>query len=135
MKNYHIVSRIAIYLLAVVMISFGIYHFQHARELVVYIPSSLPGGILWVYLVGAAFILVAVSFVTNRMVKTSAYLLAIMLFIFILTLHLPNYLNAGDKEMKAMALVNILKDTAIAGFALHIAAGAHHQKLHLEESD
>lgn len=48
MKNYHIVSRIAIYLLAVVMISFGIYHFQHARELVVYIPSSLPGGIMWV---------------------------------------------------------------------------------------
>jgi hypothetical protein len=37
--------------------------------------------------------------------------------------------------MKALALVNILKDTAIAGFALHIAAGAHHQKLHLEESD
>ena len=64
MKNYHIVSRIAIYLLAVVMISFGIYHFQHARELVVYIPSFLPGGLLWVYLVGAAFILVAISFVT-----------------------------------------------------------------------
>ena len=26
-------------------------------------------------------------------------------------------------------------DTAIVGFALHIAAGAHHQKLHLEDSD
>lgn len=54
---------------------------------------------------------------------------------FILTLHVPNYLNAGDKEMKAMAFVNLLKDTAIAGFALHIAAGAHHQKLHMEQSD
>lgn len=135
MKNYHIVSRIAICLLAVVMISFGIYHFQHARELVVYIPSFLPGGLLWVYLVGAAFILVAISFVTNRMVKAAAYFLAIMLFVFILTIHLPNYLDTGDKEMKALALVSILKDTAIAGFALHIAAGAHHQKLHLEESD
>ncbi len=135
MQNHHIVSRIAIYLLAVVMISFGIYHFQHARELVVYIPSFLPGGLLWVYLVGAAFILVSISFVTNRMVKTAAYFLAIMLFVFILTIHLPNYLDTGDKEMKAMALVSILKDTAIAGFALHIAAGAHHQQLHLEESD
>lgn len=135
MQKHHIVSRIAIYLLAVVMISFGIYHFQHARELVVYIPSFLPGGLFWVYSVGAAFILVAISFVTNRMVKTAAYFLAIMLFIFILTIHLPNYLDTGDKEMKALALVSILKDTAIAGFALHIAAGAHHQKLHLEESD
>jgi putative oxidoreductase len=135
MKNYHIVSKIAIYLLSVVMISFGIYHFQNARDLVVYIPSSLPGGIWWVYLTGAAFILVAISFITNRMVKTSAYLLAFILFVFILTLHVPNYLNAGDKEMKAMAFVNLLKDTAIAGFALHIAAGAHHQKLHMEQSD
>lgn len=135
MKNYHIVSKIAIYLLSVVMISFGLYHFQNARDLVVYIPSSLPGGIWWVYLTGAAFILVAISFITNRMVKTSAYLLACILFVFILTLHVPNYLNAGDKEMKAMAFVNLLKDTAIAGFALHIAAGAHHQKLHMEQSD
>ncbi len=54
---------------------------------------------------------------------------------FYLTIHMPNYLNAGDKEMRQMALVNLLKDTAIACFALHIAAGAHHQKLHLEESD
>lgn len=111
------------------------YHFQNARDLVVYIPSSLPGGIWWVYLTGAAFILVAISFITNRMVKTSAYVLACILFVFILTLHVPNYLNAGDKEMKAMAFVNLLKDTAIAGFALHIAAGAHHQKLHMEQSD
>jgi putative oxidoreductase len=34
-----------------------------------------------------------------------------------------------------MALINILKDTAIMGFALHIAAGAHHQHFHLENSD
>ncbi|GAC1438199.1 MAG: hypothetical protein NVSMB63_01450 [Sediminibacterium sp.] len=134
MKQYHIVSRIAIYLLAVVMIIFGIYHFMNARDLVVYIPS-MPGGILWVYLVGAAFILVALSFITNKMVKIAGYLLALLLFIFIITIHLPNYLNAGDKEMKAFALINLLKDTAIASFALHIAAGAHHQKLHLEDSD
>jgi len=47
----------------------------------------------------------------------------------------PNYTHAGDHEMRQWALVNILKDTAIAGFSLHIAAGAHHQHFHLEESD
>lgn len=135
MKQYHIVSRIAIYLLAVVMISFGIFHFLNARDLVVYIPSSVPGGIIWVNFVGTAFILVGIAFIANRMVKTAAYLLAVLLFIFIVIIHIPNYLEAGDKAMRSMALINILKDTAIAGFALHVAAGAHHQKLHVEESD
>lgn len=69
------------------------------------------------------------------MVKVSGYLLAVLLVIFILSIHIPNYINAGDKEMKQVALINLLKDTAILGFALHVAAGAHHQKLHLDESD
>ena len=129
------VSRIAIYLLAIVMFFFGLYHFTQPKNLLVYVPPFLPGGILWVYLVGAAFIIVAVSFVTNRMVKVAAYLLALLLISFVLLIHLPNYLNAGDKEMQVIAFINILKDTALAGFALHIGAGAHHQKLHLENSD
>jgi hypothetical protein len=37
--------------------------------------------------------------------------------------------------MKRQALINLLKDTAIMSFSLHIAAGAHHQHFHLEESD
>lgn len=135
MKQYHIVSRIAIYLLAVILILFGILHYENAHALVVYIPSAVPGGIIWVYLVGTAFILVGISFLTNKMVKTAGYLLAILLFIFIIIIHIPNYLEAGNEEMRNMALVSLLKDTAIAGFALHIAAGAHHQHLHMEDSD
>lgn len=135
MKQYHIISRIAIYLLSVVLFMFGIFHFLHPHDLLVFVPSFMPGGILWVYFTGAAFILVAISFLTNKLVKFAGYLLAVLLIVFILSIHIPNYLNAGDKDMKQMALVNLLKDTAILGFALHIAAGAHHQKLHLEESD
>ncbi|MEO6734218.1 MAG: hypothetical protein ABIN01_23555 [Ferruginibacter sp.] len=135
MKQYHIISRIAIYLLSIVLFAFGVFHFLHPRDLLVFVPSFMPGGLIWVYFVGAAFILVALSFLTNRMVKVAGYLLAVILIIFILSIHIPNYMNAGDKEMKQMALINLLKDTAIVGFALHIAAGAHHQKLHLEDSD
>ncbi|HPH86337.1 MAG TPA: hypothetical protein PLC48_12795 [Ferruginibacter sp.] len=135
MKNLHIISRIAIYLLALVLFAFGIFHFLYPRDLLVYVPQILPGGIIWVYAVGASFILVSLSFLTNRMVKFAGYLLAILLGIFVIFIHIPNYLYAGDKEMKQMAFINLLKDTAIACFALHIAAGAHHQKLHLEDSD
>lgn len=135
MKHYHIVSRIAIYLLSVVMIVFGAFHFINPHDLLVYVPASLPGGIIWAYFTGTAFIVVGLAFITNNWVKLAGYLLAGLLFVFILTIHVPNYLNAGDVEMRSMALINILKDTAIAGFALHIAAGAYHQHLHLENSD
>jgi len=135
MQRYHIISRIAIYMLSVVLIVFGVFHFLYPRDLLVYVPLSLVGGISWAYIVGTTFIIVGLSFLTNQFVKFTSYLLVIMLIIFILTIHVPNYMNAGDKEMRQMALISILKDTAIAGFALHIAAGAHHQHFHLEESD
>jgi putative oxidoreductase len=135
MKHYHIISRIAIYLLSVVLIFFGIFHFMYPRELLVFVPVSLFGGIKWVYVVGAALILVGLSFLTNQFVKFTGYMLAVLLLVFILTVHVPNYLQAGQLEMKHQALINILKDTAIMCFALHIAAGAHHQHFHLEESD
>lgn len=135
MKHYHIVSRIAIYLLSIVLVIFGIFHFLYPRDLLVYVPVFLVGGIKWAYIVGGAFVLVGLSFLTNQFVKFSSYLLVVLLIIFILTIHLPNYMNAGDVDMRRFALINLLKDTAIMGFALHIAAGAHHQHFHLENSD
>ncbi len=135
MKHSHIVSRIAIYLLSVVLIIFGIFHFKYPYDLLVYVPDFLLGGIRWAYVVGGAFILVGISLMTNQYVKLTSYLLAALLIIFIVTIHLPNALNAGAPEMRQWAWINLLKDTAIVGFALHIAAGAHHQHLHFEEND
>lgn len=135
MKQYHFISRIAIYILSVVLIVFGIFHFKYPHDLLVYVPSFLPVGINWAYIVGACFILTGVSFITNQYVKFTSYLLAFWLVFFILTIHVPNALNAGSGEMRLMAWINVLKDTAIVGFALHIAAGAHHQHFHLEDSD
>lgn len=119
-----IISRIAIYLLSVIMIIFGIYHFLHPRNLLVFLPANIPGGITWVYVTGVAFILAALAFITNKWVKLAGYLLAVLLIVFVLTIHLPNYREAGDGDMRQGALINILKDTALAAFALHIAGSA-----------
>lgn len=121
---HNVTSRIAIYLLAAALIIFGIYHFLQPQNMLVYVPSFIPGGIIWVYVVGAAFILAAIAFVTHKQAKLAGYLLALLLFIFVLTIHLPNYLNSGDKDMQQMALVSVLKDTALAAFALYIASHA-----------
>ena len=119
------ISRFAIILLALVMAVFGVYHFMYPQNLITYVPSFLPNaGNLWVYLPGAAFILTAIAFITNKLVKAAAYLLAVLLIIFVLTIHLPNFLHAGDPDVRQGSFVNLLKDTAIAAFALHIAANS-----------
>ncbi|WP_207493053.1 hypothetical protein [Aridibaculum aurantiacum] len=122
--NQQLTSRISIIILAVVMIIFGIYHYMYPKNLLVFVPSYIPGGIIWVYITGTAFILAAISFLLHKMVRLSAILLATMLAIFVFTIHLPNYMHAGDVEMQQMALISFLKDLAIAAFALHIASNA-----------
>lgn len=129
MMNQHILSRIAIFTLALVMLVFGLQHFLHPYDLLVKVPDFLPGGIAWVYVVGTAFILAALSFMTNIWVKTAAYLLAILLFTFVLTIHLPNYMETADRAYRQLALTNLLKDAALAAFALYIASNARHQRI------
>ncbi len=129
----HTISRIAVWLLAIVMIVFGVQHFKHPNDMLLYIPSYIPGGIIWVYFVGVAFILAAISFIINRYVSLAGYLLGIMILLFVVLIHWPNYMGAGDVEMKRMAFSSLLKDTAIASFALYIASNTNHQRLNIFE--
>ena len=132
--NQHVLSRIAIFILAIVLFIFGLQHFVRPYDLLVKVPAFLPGGIIWVYIVGVAFMLAAISFITNRLVRVSGYLLALLLFTFVLTIHLPNYMDTADDEYARLSLTNVLKDSALAAFALYIASNARHQRI-LEETD
>jgi uncharacterized membrane protein len=106
------------------MIIFGFYHFKYPGNMVEYVPANLPGGIIWVKIVGAAFIFAAVAFIFNRYARLAAYLLALLLIIFVFFVHLPAYLHGGMEETRQSALIHMLKDTALAAFALHIAGSA-----------
>jgi putative oxidoreductase len=132
-RNQHIVSRIAIWLLAIVMIIFGIQHFRHPEIFANFVPPYLPGGELWVYFVGVAFILAALAFIINRFVALAGYLLAILLLVFIITIHWPNFREASSAENSQMTLTNMLKDLAIAAFALYIASNSRHQKMSIAD--
>lgn len=123
MKNNPI-ARISVIVLGLILIIFGSFHFMNPKDLFAYVPAFLPGGIIWVYLTGLAFILAGIAFIMHRQVKLAGYLLAILLLVFVFTIHLPNFLNAGDVEMKQMSLISILKDTAMAAFAVYIASNA-----------
>jgi putative oxidoreductase len=132
-RNQHIISRIAIWLLAIVMIIFGIQHFRHPEIFANFVPPYLPGGEMWVYFVGVAFILAAVAFITNRLVALAGYLLAALLLIFIVTIHWPNFREASSFENSQATLTNMLKDLAIAAFALYVASNSRHQKMNIAD--
>jgi putative oxidoreductase len=132
-RNQHIISRVAIWLLAIVMIIFGIQHFRYPKDMMSFVPNYLPGGEIWVYFVGAAFILAAISFIANRFVSLAGYLLAGMLLLFVILVHWPNYSQAGDLMEKRINLFSLLKDTAIAAFALYIGSNSRHQKMNIAD--
>ena len=114
-------SKIGIILYALVIGTFGVMHFMNADGMAKMVPDYMPGaGKIWVYITGAGMILAAIAFLTGKYSRLAGILLAVMLLIFILTLHVPGIMNA-DEATKGMYMGNLLKDTAIAGAALIIA--------------
>lgn len=106
------------YLFALPFLVFGIFHFMNAQNMAGMVPDFIPGGVFWVYLTGIALIAAAVSVFINQKVVLAMQLLALMLIIFVLTIHLPATINDMNNAS------NLLKDLALAGGALLLAAHA-----------
>jgi len=110
-------STIARWLFALPFGIFGLMHFMMAENMAGMVP--LPGGVLWVYLTGVALIAACISFIIQKQVRLAGVLLALMLVIFVLTIHLPTVMG-GDQS----AMSSLLKDLALAGGSLLIAGTA-----------
>lgn len=123
-------SRVAEIIFALTLIVFGINHLRAGEGMAGAVPTFIPGGVIWVYITGAAFILAAIAIFINRYKTLACYLLALMLIIFVITIHLP----AISGDASGMALTSALKDTAIAMGAIlignrgdtHPLAGTRH---------
>lgn len=106
-------------LFAVPFLVFGFFHFMNGPGMATMVPSYIPGGVFWVYLTGLANILAAISIVSGKQTRLACYLLALMLLVFILTIHLPGMSNP---ETQQMAMMSLLKDTGLMGGALILAS-------------
>lgn len=98
---------------------FGAMHLMKAGDMAGMIPSWLPGGVLWVYLTGAAMIAAVLAILTGRQAFLASVMLALMLLGFILTLHVP---GLAQKETMQMSMTNLLKDMGLMGGALVLAS-------------
>ena len=113
--------RIGRILFAIPMGVFGLFHFLHGQMMAGMVPAYVPGGILWVYITGLALIAAAVSIVLEKQDKLATQLLAVLLGVFILTIHLP---GLGNPQMMQMSMMALLKDLGLLGGALVISAGS-----------
>ena len=108
------ISKIGKYLYAIPMVIFGLFHFLNSSAMAGMVP--IPGGIFWIYLTGLSLILAGISIIIQKLDEWSSLLLAVMLLVFVLTIHLPGVLAGG--EMLQTYMTNLFKDLALAGGAL-----------------
>lgn len=115
MKNLSTIGRI---LFAIPFAVFGINHFLFLDFYIGNVTSFIPLGPYTIILTGILMIVASLSIIFNRYVKVSTILLAMLLFIFILTIHIPALF---DPQKWQFALIELLKDTSLLGGSLMIA--------------
>lgn len=115
MKNLTSVGRI---LFALPFAVFGINHFIMLDYYLGIITSFIPLGAYTIILTGIMLIAVSISIVAKKFIRFSTILLAILLFLFIVTIHIPHLINGNDQTVTLIAL---LKDISLMGGSLMIS--------------
>jgi uncharacterized membrane protein len=115
MKKMTTIGRI---LFAIPFAIFGINHFLMTDYYLGMLTSFIPLGAYTIILTGIMLILASISIITKKFVKASTLMLAILLFVFIVTIHIPHLFEKGDNTATLIAL---LKDISLMGGSLMIA--------------
>jgi len=103
---------------ALPFLAFGFGHLMNAPQMGKMVPAFIPGGVFWIYFTGVAMILAALAIITGKQGRNACLGLALMLLVFIVTIHLP---GLSDPAQKMMFMMNMFKDTSLMGAALVIA--------------
>ena len=115
MKNLATVGRI---LFALPFAVFGINHLLMMDYYMGMLTSFIPMGGYTIILTGLIMIAVSISIITRRFIRLSTLILAGLLFIFIVTIHIPHLFGDGEKTP---ILIALLKDISLMGGSLMIA--------------
>ncbi|MBU3742634.1 MAG: DoxX family membrane protein [Candidatus Kapabacteria bacterium] len=111
----HLLGRI---FLAIPFLVFGILHLMGADQMAGMVPKWVPGGVFWVYFTGIAEIAAGGAFLTGKKVKLAGQLAALLVLVYVLTIHLPGMMGATDAAAGQMSMMALLKDLGLVGGAL-----------------
>jgi putative oxidoreductase len=115
MKKITTIGRI---LFAIPFALFGINHFLMMNYYLGMLTSFIPLGAYTIILTGIMLIAASISIITKKFVKFSTLMLAALLFIFIVTIHIPHLFTETDKTI---TIITLLKDISLMGGSLMIA--------------
>jgi uncharacterized membrane protein len=115
MKKLTTIGRI---LFAVPFAIFGINHFLMTDYYVGMLTSFVPRGAYTIVIVGILLIAASLSILSKKYVKFSTLMLACLLFVFIITIHIPHLIHDADKTV---TIITLLKDISLMGGSLMIA--------------
>ncbi|MEO8514457.1 MAG: DoxX family protein [Ignavibacteria bacterium] len=101
---------------AIPFLGFGVGHLINASMMAGIVP--IPGGIIWIYVTGVAMLLAGVAAITKFQGKLAMLLLALLLFIYIVTIHIPTMMKP---ETLQMGMMGFYKDAGLMGGALLLA--------------
>ncbi len=105
--------------LASALATFGAEHLSGAQFLAELVPAWMPAHLFFAYLVGVALIATSLSLVFKQQVGLACTLLAVMIFSFVLLIHIPNIVaNPRDRIFWAVGT----RDALFAAGALAFAA-------------
>ena len=105
---------------SITMIAFGIDHFLYTKFVSTLVPSWIPGPIFWTYFAGIALIGSGLAIIFKIRLKLVGLLLAIMLFIWLIILHIPRAVDDPYIE-KGNEVTSVFEALAFCGIALVIA--------------
>lgn len=105
-------------LFAIPFAIFGINHFLMLDYYMGMLTSFIPLGAYTIILTGILMIAASLSIVFKLYVKVFTGLLALLLLLFIITIHIPHLIEGTDKTVHLLAL---LKDISLMGGSLMIA--------------
>jgi uncharacterized membrane protein YphA (DoxX/SURF4 family) len=113
---------------AVMLIVFGIDHFLYEQFVQTLVPAWIPYPLFWTYVAGIALIGAGISFITKIKIRLVGILSAIMLFIWLLILHIPRAV-AMPGLANGNEITSVFQALAFTGVALLIAMDAGVQRL------
>lgn len=102
--------------LAIMVFLFGIDHFIYVQYVASLVPSWIPGHIFWTYFAGAALVAAGVGIILNLKARLAATMLGVMLFIWVIILHIPRAVADPSGNM-GNELTSVFEALAFCGVA------------------
>ena len=111
MKNLSLLARI---MFGVPIAFIGLGHFIQTNFFTMQFTSHINIGPYMMMISGIFLIAAGISIALNKFVVPATLALSVMIFIIIVSIHIPNYFKGNETE-KAFAMFALLKDISLLG--------------------